>query len=159
MKKKGLYAGSFDPFTNGHNEIIESALQIFDQIVILVGTSSVKTPLFPLPLRLDMLKNHFTGQKNVHVGPWDGLTVEYANRHDITAIIRGLRPTGGFASEFQMASMNRTLDKKIETVFFIGRDNHFISSTLVREVFVHGGDIDPFVPPEVAILMKKHKAS
>ena len=159
MTKKGLYAGSFDPFTNGHKEIIESALQIFDQVVILLGTSSVKTPLFSRQLRLDMLKNHFNQQKNVQVVPWDGLTVEYARKHNITTIIRGLRPTGGFASEFQMASMNRSLDQKIETVFFIGKDNHFISSTLVREVFLHGGDIDPFVPSQVALLMKNHKAS
>ena len=156
--KKAIYAGSFDPFTNGHDEIIQSALKIFDEIIILLGVSPTKNPFFSTKQRLEMVEKHFAGNKRIVVKSSNGLIVEYAKKNKINTLIRGLRPTGGFSLEFQMAIMNNMLHPEIETVFFTGKKYHFISSGLVREVFTHGGKYEDFVPSIISNLMKKYKA-
>ena len=155
--KKAVYAGSFDPFTNGHDEIIQSALKIFDEIVILLGIPPTKVPLFSTEERLEMVQKHFAKNKRVLVEEFDGLIVNYASKNKITSLIRGLRLSGGFSIEFQMATMNNMLHPEMETVFFIGKKYHFVSSGLVREVFSHGGNFDDFVPPSIGALMKKYR--
>jgi len=154
--KKAVYPGTFDPFTNGHKHILDKALKIFDEVTILVAVSPTKAPLFPSGQRATMIRELFAGNKNIIVDSWDGLVVEYARKKKIQTIIRGLRPNGDFDIEFQMASMNSHLNPDIETVFFTtGSDNYFVSSSLVREVFKHGGDVSPYVPKEIFKHLKK----
>lgn len=155
--KKAIYAGTFDPFTKGHENIIERALKVFDEVTILLAKSPTKKPLFTLEQRTEMLKELFQEDKRVHIDHWGGLVVDYAKANDIHSLIRGLRPTGDFESEFQMASMNNKLFDDIETVFFMTQGQYyFISSTLVRELHSHNGDISDFVPATILKYLNKN---
>lgn len=158
-KKAALYAGSFDPFHHGHLDIVERALKVFDHIIVLVAHSPSKQPLLSVEDRVLALKELFARYKGkVIVDHWDGLTVDYAASRGIGTIVRGLRPTGDFDSEFLMASMNRELNPKIDTSFFMtGQEYYFLSSSLVREVFHHNGPIDSFVPKAFLKKMLKLK--
>ncbi|MFT6069914.1 MAG: pantetheine-phosphate adenylyltransferase [Bacteriovoracaceae bacterium] len=157
-KKRALYAGTFDPFTNGHEDIVNRALGVFDEITILIAVSPSKEPLFTKDERVAMLEEHFSKNKNIVIDTWDGLVVEYAREKGIGSLIRGLRPTGDFESEFQMAAMNTKLHPEIETYFLMTAGKHyFISSTMVREVYGHGGDIIPFVPSTVGKYLDKKR--
>lgn len=150
MSKKALYAGTFDPFTNGHLDIVKRALCIFDELVLLLAVSPTKHPFISLEERKDLLKEVFKNESRVSVDSWQGLIVDYAKQKNIDAIVRGLRPTGDFEVEFQMASMNRKLHPDTETVFLMTGDNlYYISSSLVKEVYNHGGEIKDFVPHPV----------
>lgn len=147
MKRTALYAGSFDPFTNGHLDIVERALKIFDELVILIAVSPTKKNLLTKEERKELLEKVFREDKRVKVDFWDGLIVDYVKEHNIQSIVRGLRPTGDFEIEFQMASMNRKLNSHAETVFLMTGENlYYISSSLVKEIYNHGGDIKDFVP-------------
>jgi pantetheine-phosphate adenylyltransferase len=145
--KRALYAGTFDPFTNGHLDIVQRALNLFDEVTILVAVSPNKTPFLSQDKRLKLLKELFKKEKKVKVDFWAGLVVDYAKKNKIGSIVRGLRPTGDFEIEFQMASMNRKINHDTDTVFFMTSEKlYYISSSLVKEVFLHGGDISQFVP-------------
>lgn len=158
MHKRALYAGSFDPFTNGHQDIVKRALSIFDEIHIVVAVSPSKKPLLPGEKREELLTRLYADDPRVKVVCWEGLLVDYAKKNQISSIVRGLRPTGDFEFEFQMASMNRKLNPECETVFFAtGEKLYYISSSLVKEVFHHGGDISEFVPAIVHEEMVKTK--
>ncbi len=147
MIKKAVYAGTFDPFTNGHDDILKRALNIFDEVTVLIAVSPSKVPLFSAADRLKMLEEHFSDESKVKVDSWSGLLVDYAKKNKIDTIIRGLRPTGDFEVEFQMASMNNKLYPEIETVFLMTEgQNYYISSSLVKEVYRHDGDVSEFVP-------------
>jgi pantetheine-phosphate adenylyltransferase len=149
-KQHAIYAGTFDPFTNGHYDIVKRALEVFDEITILLAVPPFKKPLLSRAMRLKMLEELFSDTPEVKIDHWDGLVVDYAKDHNIGAIVRGLRPTGDFDIEFQMASMNKKLYDEIETLFLMTNgDYYFLSSTLVREILKHGGDASPFVPPQV----------
>ena len=117
-QKNALYAGTFDPFTYAHQDILMRALKLFDTITVLIAVSPAKTPMLTKQERTAMLKEHFKDDGNVLVDSWEGLVVDYAREHKINSIVRGLRPTGDFESEFQMASMNKQLNPEIETDFF-----------------------------------------
>ncbi len=159
MKKTALYAGSFDPFTNGHLDIVKRALKMFDEIVVLVAVSPSKRNFLNKEERIKLLERLFADEPRVRVDSWDGLIVDYVSKNDISAIVRGLRPTGDFEIEFQMASMNRKLNSNAETVFFMTGENlYYISSSLVKEIFQHGGDIQNFVPSVVFDELKKKKS-
>jgi len=148
--KKAIYAGTFDPFTNGHQDIVERSLTIFDEVIILVASSNKKT-LFTSEERVRMIEEVFKKQSKVSVDHWGGLLVKYASDNGIGYLVRGLRPTGDFEYEFQMASMNHELDKSLETVFFMSSSNkHYISSSLIKEVCRHNGDVSSFVPTHVS---------
>lgn len=156
MKKTALYAGSFDPITNGHIDIVKRALTIFDELTLVVAVSPSKKPLLSKSKRINLLANLFKNEPKVKIDSWDGLIVDYAKDKNITSIVRGLRPTGDFEMEFQMASMNRKLNPKTETVFLMTGENlYYISSSLVKEVHHHGGDISSFVPDSVLKELKK----
>ena len=158
MDKKALYAGTFDPFTNGHLDIVQRGLQIFDEITLLLAVSPSKTPFLSQEKRFSLLQELFQDEPRVKIDSWNGLVVDYARTHKITSIIRGLRPTGDFESEFQMASMNRKLNAKTETVFLMTGENlYYVSSSLVKEVFNHGGDISEFVPKIIYQELLKQK--
>ncbi len=148
--KKAIYAGSFDIFTNGHRAILCRALRIFDHVTLLVGISPTKKTLFTLEERMTILKELFKGDDRITVDKWEGLTTEYAKANGISFLIRGLRPTGDFDSEYMMARINHKLNHDLETVFLItDSKTDYISSSMVREVWSYGGPIEDFVPPVV----------
>ncbi len=149
-QRKAIYAGTFDPFTNGHHDILARSLEIFDQVTVLVAVSPNKKPLFTMDERLQMIGELYAHEKRVLVDSWQGLIVDYAKKHNISNIVRGLRPTGDFEIEFQMASMNNKLYPEIETVFLMtGPEHYYVSSSLVKEIHTHGRDITEFVPPAI----------
>jgi pantetheine-phosphate adenylyltransferase len=158
-KKKALYAGTFDPFTNGHLDIVQRAIKIFDELTILVAVSPTKKPFMSTESRLEVLAKLFAHEPKVKVDSWNGLIVDYAKKNNIGSIVRGLRPTGDFEIEFQMASMNRKINHDCDTVFLMTSEKlYYISSSLVKEVYNHQGDITSFVPPLVLDEMKKIKS-
>jgi pantetheine-phosphate adenylyltransferase len=157
-KKRALYAGTFDPFTNGHLDIVQRAIKIFDEIVVIVAVSPNKKPFMSTEQRVSVLKKIFSNEPKVKVDSWSGLIVDYARENKIGSIVRGLRPTGDFEIEFQMASMNRKINPDCDTVFLMTSEKlYYISSSLVKEVFNHNGDVTPFVPPLVHDELKKIK--
>lgn len=148
MHKKAIYAGSFDPFTVGHDDILKRALKVFDEITVLIATSPNKKSFFTKDDRVAMLNEHFVDEPRVKIDSSEGLLVDYAKNNNIGSIIRGLRPTGDFEIEFQMASMNNKLFPEIETFFLMTEgQNYYISSSLVKEVYMHGGEVKEFLPP------------
>lgn len=156
--RKAVYAGTFDPFTNGHLDIVQRALKIFDELTVLVAVSPTKKPFLGQDRRVELLQQLFKEEKKIKVDSWDGLIVEYARKNNIQSIVRGLRPTGDFEIEFQMASMNRKINQDCDTVFLMTSEKlYYISSSLVKEVFNHGGDISPFVPPIILEELLKSK--
>lgn len=156
LKDKALYAGSFDPFTNGHFDIVKRSLGIFKEVTILIAISPSKKPLIPQEDRIDMIQALFKDEPRVNVDFYDGLIVDYAKNNNIQSIVRGLRPTGDFEIEFQMASMNRKLNSEIETIFLMtGEKFYYVSSSIVKEVLRHNGDIKDFVPQNVLEYLKK----
>lgn len=156
--KTALYAGTFDPFTNGHLDIVQRATKLFDKVTVVVAVSPTKKPTLTQERRVELLKEIFKAEPKVDIVSWGGLIVEFARQHNIGYIVRGLRPTGDFEIEFQMAAMNRKLNDKLDTVFLTTSDKlYYVSSTLVKEVWQHGGDISPFVPPLILEELKKTK--
>lgn len=146
--KEAVYAGSFDPFTKGHEDILTRGLELFDRIHLVIASSSSKKALFSLKEREKLLKKIYKDNLNIIVTAHSGLLVDYANKNSIKFVLRGLRPTGDFAMEFQMATMNRHMSKDIETVFLItGKDYYFLSSSMVKEIHCLGGDISEFLHP------------
>jgi pantetheine-phosphate adenylyltransferase len=147
----GLYAGTFDPVTNGHLDILRRSLDLFDRVVVGVAESTPKNTFFPLQERVDMLREAAEDVAEVRVEPFSGLLVDFARSMEAAAVIRGLRAISDFEYEFQMALMNRRLDRDLETVFLMPSEEHvFLNSTLVREIARTGGDVSQFVPPIVA---------
>jgi pantetheine-phosphate adenylyltransferase len=152
--------GSFDPLTNGHVDIIERALEIFDRVIVAVAANAEKTPLFTVEERLTIIREVFRHRPNVQVDTFEGLLVEYARQKRATAIIRGLRAVSDFEYEFQMALMNRRLAHDIETVFLMPAEQYtYTSSRLIKEVFRLGGEVAGLVPPGVEERLRQKQAS
>ena len=152
---KAAYLGSFDPMTNGHLDIIERASYVFNGLIIGVGKHHRKSIHFSIEDRIEMLKDSCKHLKNIEVLAFDGLAVDFAKKNNITVMIRGLRTEADYVYEMQMAMMNRSLDKKIDTFFIPTRqDLSHISSTLVREVAQLKGDISELVPNSVKTKLK-----
>lgn len=145
-----VYAGSFDPITNGHVAIIRAGLVAFERIIVAVLTNPNKSSLFTVEERSEMILDAMDGDPRVEVDRFDnGLLVEYARSKGVSVVLRGLRAVGDFESELQMASMNRHLGPGIETVFIMASDYFFVSSSLIKEVASLGGDLKGIVPPLV----------
>ena len=161
MEHKAIYPGSFDPITNGHVDIIERCLDIFDKILVAVLENPKKRPLFPTEERVNMIKEIFTGRENIEVKAFDGLLVDFAEKNDIKVVIRGLRAISDFEYEFQMAQMNQKLKPDIETFFMVPNVKYtFLSSKLVKEIFMLGGGVKGLVPDLVeSHLQEKFKKS
>ena len=148
--KSSVFAGTFDPITNGHLDLIHRALGIVDRLVVAVAPRPEKGVLFPLEERVAMIKEAVGAESRVTVEPFQGLLVEHAKAREIPIIIRGVRFVSDFEYEFQMALMNRRLDPTIETIFLMPSEQYtYVNSTLVKEIARHGGDVNPFVPPNV----------
>lgn len=160
MVSKAVYPGSFDPITNGHVDIVERALGVFDEITILLASSVRKSALLSADERMELIRGVFRGKRRVKVERWDGLLMDYARKHRVRAVIRGLRAASDFEYEFMMAAMNKQLYPDIETFFMMSGVNlYFISSSVVRELFHFGGDVAPYVPATVSrYLLSKRKA-
>jgi pantetheine-phosphate adenylyltransferase len=142
-----IYAGSFDPITNGHVSIVRSGLVAFDRIIVAVLTNSKKQPLFDADERIAMIKDALKGDPRVEVDLFeDGLLVDYARAKNVRVVLRGLRAVGDFEHELQLANMNRHLDPNIETVFLMASDYFFVSSSLIKEAASLGGDLRGVVP-------------
>lgn len=153
--RRAAYPGSFDPFTNGHLDILDRALLLFDEVIIVVAGTGQKNPLLKPEERVALIKKATQGRKNVRVELWGGLIMDYAEKNQIGAIIRGLRAASDFEYEFMMAAMNKELNGHVETVFLMTAKNlFFVSSSMVRELHRFGGDISPYVPKEVASGLK-----
>lgn len=152
-----IYAGTFDPVTLGHLDIIKRVSQVYDRLVITTTDVNSKSPMFNIDERLDLLKNTTHEFDNVEVLPFDGLLVDFARNQGIKVLVRGLRAASDFEFEFEMAMMNRSMAGDIETVFFVTSPQYmFVSSSLIREIASAGGSIDSFVPEIVrnAIMYK-----
>lgn len=151
MTVGAMYPGTFDPITNGHHEIVQRSALLFDRIVVAIAASPGKEPAFDLAQRIGLAKTVLAEFPNVSVVGYEGLTVDFAVKNDLRVIIRGLRAVSDFEYEFQLASMNRHLQDRVETIFLTPTDEYsFLSSTLVREIALLGGDVKKFVHPEVA---------
>jgi len=155
-KKIAIYPGSFDPITTGHLNILERALRIFDEVIILVSINSQKKGRFSISERVEMIKEAVKDRPNVKVDSYDGLTVRYAKEHGSRHLIRGLRAVTDYEYEFQLSHANAYLDKEVDMVFFMANEsNSFISSSGIMEMAKNGGDISSLVPESVLKRLKK----
>lgn len=150
MSVKAIYPGTFDPVTNGHSDLITRASKLFTEVLVGVAASPSKKPMFTLEQRVAMIEKVTADLPNVKVVGFSGLLVDFAKSHNANVLIRGLRAVSDFEYEFQLANMNRRLSPDLESVFLTpSEENSFISSTLVKEVALHKGDVSQFVHPEV----------
>jgi pantetheine-phosphate adenylyltransferase len=151
MERTGVYAGSFDPITRGHEDLIKRSLQFVDRIVVAVATNVSKQPLFTLEERVAFIRSSVGEDPRVDVRQFNGLLVDFARSLGASLIIRGLRAVSDFEYEYQMALMNRHLSPRLETVFMVpSLDTTYISASLVREVARYGGEVGDLVHPRVA---------
>jgi len=150
MQRIAIYPGSFDPVTNGHLDIAERGLKLFDKVIVAILQNPVKNFLFTVEERLEMLEVSFQKYPNIEVETFDGLLVDYAAKRKSHAILRGMRAVSDFEYEFQLALMNRRLNREVQTVFLMtGFRWIFTSSSIIKEAARFGGDIKDMVPPIV----------
>jgi len=155
MEIIAVYPGTFDPITNGHTDLVRRAAKLFDQVVLGVAANPSKAPCFTLEERVALARIALTRMDNVKVCGFAGLLVNFAREHGAKAVLRGLRAVSDFEFEFQMAGMNRKLDPNLESLFLTPAEEYsFLSSQLVREVALLGGDIAAFVNPAVAAALR-----
>lgn len=156
MAIKAIYPGTFDPVTNGHTDLIIRASKLFSEVIIGVASSPSKKPRFDIQQRVSMIEEVTQDLPNVSVVGFSGLLVDFAKEHHATVLIRGLRAVSDFEYEFQLANMNRRLSPDLESIFLTpAEENSFISSTLVKEVALHKGDVSQFVHPVVKLALEQ----
>ena len=150
LPERAVYAGTFDPLTNGHMDLIQRGLKLFPEVVVAVAENAGKQPLFSLDERVELATEVLKDFENAKVVGFSTLLVDYAEKINASVILRGLRAVSDFEFEFQLASMNRRLNSDIETVFLTPAENHtFVSASLVKEIGRLGGDVSQFVHPLV----------
>ncbi len=151
-----MYPGTFDPLTNGHQDLVRRASNLFDRVVIAIASNPDKSPLFTLDERVDLATEILGGIGNVEVTGYEGLTIDFARENNLQVMLRGLRAVSDFEFEFQLATMSRILEPRIETVFLTPTENFtFISSSMVREIASLGGDVSKFVHADVERALKR----
>jgi pantetheine-phosphate adenylyltransferase len=156
MQTRAIYPGTFDPITNGHADLIERAARMFDHVIVGIAANPGKKPLFSLDERVAMITTITAHLANVEVVGFTGLLAEFAKQQHATILIRGLRAVSDFEYEFQLANMNRRLNPDLESLFLTpAEENSFISSTLVKEVALHHGDVSEFCHPVVDVALQQ----
>jgi pantetheine-phosphate adenylyltransferase len=159
MTIAALYPGTFDPITNGHHDLIRRAASIFGRVVVAIAANPSKAPLFSLNERVELARRVLADISNVEVMGYSGLTVQFAQEHGLGVMVRGLRAVSDFEFEFQLATMSRQIAGQVETVFLTPTEQFsFISSSMVREIALLGGDVSRFVPPVVEEALKQRAA-
>ena len=157
MARRAIYPGSFDPLTNGHVDIVERACHIFDEVIVAILINSDKHPMFTVAERIEMLTEVVKPRApQVVIETFEGLLVDYARRRQAHAIIRGVRSTKDYEYELPMVLMNRHLNPQVETVLLVAsEENSYVSSSLIKEVFLLGGSIEGLAPHQVVERMKE----
>lgn len=156
MYKIAFYPGTFDPFTEGHRDLVQRASRLFDTVVIAVAANTAKNPLFSLDERVELVRRVVTDLPAVEIIGFDYLLIDCMRKHGAKVILRGLRAVSDFEFEFQLASMNRRLNSEIETVFLTPAENYtFVSASLVKEIARLNGDVSPFLHPLVYDALRK----
>jgi len=157
-KKTAIYAGSFDPITYGHLDVLKDGAKMFDKVIIAIADNPNKKCMFTVEERKELIRQSIKDLHNVEVDSFEGLTVDYAKKKGATILLRGLRAVSDFEYEMQLSQNNRALSEDIKTVFLITRPEYnFISSSAVKEILLNGGDISKFVPKEVWTKIKDIK--
>ena len=156
-EKVAVYPGSFDPFTNGHLDVVNRALGIFDRLIVAVAANPDKRqPLFTVEERVQLIRESLKGRDRVEVTSFTGLTVEFARSKGANTIVKGLRAYSDFDAELQQALMNRKLAPDVHTVFLMSSFAHiFVSSSILKDIASHGREVSDFVPPAVAVRLKE----
>jgi pantetheine-phosphate adenylyltransferase len=156
MAESAVFPGSFDPVTLGHQDIVQRAIKIFDKVFVAIGHNTTKTTILPFESRFEIVSKVFQDFPKVEVVSYEELTVSLCTRLGVKYVVRGLRSGTDFDYERNIALSNRTLNRDIETVFFISNPDYAgISSTIVREIYRYGGDISAFVPKAVSDFLRK----
>ena len=151
-----IYPGSFDPFTNGHLDIVQRAVKLFDTVIVAVANNEEKKPFFTAEERVALVQESVKSIANVKVDLFEGLLVDYVEQCGGQAVIRGLRAISDFEFEFQLALMNRKLNERVETIFMMPKETYtFLSSRITKEIARLGGDVRAFVPPHVEAALKR----
>lgn len=154
--RTAVYPGSFDPVTNGHIDVIERALKIFDEVIVAVGDNPGKKPAFTIKERIDMLKESTKHLKNIEVDCFSGLLLNYVKSKNSKIIIRGLRAVSDFEFEFQRALLNRVVDGDVETIFIMTKENYvYLNSSIVKEMAMFNGNVSGLVPKIVEKKLKR----
>ena len=154
-----VFPGSFDPITNGHLDIVERGLRVFERVRLAILINPEKKPLFSIDERVALIRDTYVDNPRVEVDTFSGLLVDYADTAGATVIIRGIRAISDFEYEFQMALMNRRLNTRVETVFLVPKDEYiYLSSRLVKEVFFLGGNLEGLVPTTSLVRMAEKLA-
>jgi len=155
-EKLVVYPGTFDPITNGHLSILTRALKVFDKLIIAISNNPQKAPLFTMEERIFMIREVLKDQPNIEIDSFDGLLVDYVVKKKTNVVIRGLRAMSDFEYEFQMALMNRKLNREVQSIFLMTDYKWFYtSSTIIKEAASLGGDISGLVPAIVAKMLRK----
>ena len=158
-KRVAIYAGTFDPLTRGHEDLVRRAVNLFDHVIVAIAASLSKHPFFSLEERMQMAKEVLAPYKNAEVCSFEGLLMDFLHEREAKVILRGLRAASDFEYEFQMAGMNRNLFPEVETVFLTPSEQYmFISATMVREIAILGGDVSKFVQPSICQRLAKRVA-
>lgn len=152
MKKTAVFAGSFDPFTVGHENIVSRALSLFDEVIIALGENSQKKKMFSLEKRKEIISFTFQNEPRVRVETYAGLTVNYCKANGADFLLRGIRNARDLDFEQAIAQMNREIDDSVETVFLVNEPKYSaINSSIVRDIYAHGGDVSSFLPNGVSL--------
>ncbi len=156
--KTAIYPGSFDPVTKGHLDILKTASEIFDKVIIAVAKNSGKQGFLPVDVRTDLIRASVKGLENVEVDSFEGLTINYARKKNAQVLIRGLRAVSDFEYEMQLSQANSSLACEIKTVFLTTKPEYnFISSSTIKEIYLNNGDISKFVPKPVFDYLQNNK--
>jgi len=156
MSLIAVYPGTFDPITNGHTDLVDRGVKIFDKVIIAVAENPTKNTLFNISERIDFIDKIFQNNQKVAIYPLNKLLVEFAKEHNATVILRGLRAVSDFEYEVQLASMNRSMEPNIESVFMSPAEKYgFLSSSIIKDIAKHDGDLSKFVNKDVLVALKK----
>ena len=156
MSLIAVYPGTFDPITNGHTDLVNRGAKIFDKVIIAVAQNPSKNTLFTIKERIEFIQEIFDANSQVEIYSLDKLLVDFANDHNATVILRGLRAVSDFEYEVQLASMNRSMEPNIESVFMSPAEEYgFLSSSIIKEIAKHGGDLSKFVDKAVLAALQK----